>query len=91
MKIINNLQGDCVACWPRITNVIHNLTVTKNEGISGLSLNFFIYASADLHMHITLLIIAMLSHCHAPARLTSLTIIPIPKGNRDKLNTSYNQ
>ena len=73
-----------------ITEAIQNLKSNKSEGVCGLSSDFFVNASVDFHVHIALLLTAMMFHGHAPSQLTTSTIIPIPKGNNTDKSSSGN-
>ena len=62
----------------------------KNEGVSGLSSDFFINACDELYVHLAMLISAMLVHGFSPTLLSISTIIPIPKGHSVSKNNSAN-
>jgi hypothetical protein len=85
-----NTQYDHVVHCHEVGDAIQHLKSNKNEGVCGLSSDFFKNASAELHVHIALLITAMLTHGYAPSQLTTSTIIPIPKGNNADKTSSGN-
>jgi hypothetical protein len=88
VKILSMITW-CTHCH-EVGDAIPHLKSNKNKGVCGLSYDFFKNASAELHVHIALLITAMLTHGYAPSQLTTSTIIPIPKGNNADKTSSGN-
>ena len=86
----NRFQQDYVVKASEVYEMIGHLKANKNEGLCGLSSDFFINGPPELSIHIALLITAMLSHGFSPSLLTVSTIIPIPKGNQVNLSESAN-
>ena len=86
----NRFQQDYVVKASEVYEMIGYLKANKNEGLCGLSSDFFINGPPELSIHIALLITAMLSHGFSPSLLTVSTIIPIPKGNQVNLSESAN-
>lgn len=80
---IRDIDGrlECIVHVSEVLNAIEHLKANKQEGLCGLSSDFFINAGYDMSVHIALLISAMFVHGFSPSLLTVSTIIPIPKGN----------
>ena len=84
------IYNDVLSCehvvhFNKVCDAIDHLKLHKQEGICGLSSAFFIYALQVMYVctyvHISMLITAMLVHCHSPSMLTKSTIIPITKSS----------
>jgi hypothetical protein len=84
-----NFSSECVVHPNEIYNAVEHLKSNKHEGVCGLTSDFFINASMDMSVHLSILVTSMLIHGHAPSQLTISTIIPIPKSN-DSKNESIN-
>jgi len=79
-----------VVHFNKVCNAIYHLKLHKQEGICGLSSDFFINAPQVLYVYISMLITAMLVHGHYPSLLTKSTIIPIIKDSNVDENDSAN-
>ena len=75
------LSYEHVALFNEDCDAIDHLKLHQQEGICGLSSDFFINAPQVMYVHISMLITAMLVHGHSPSMLTKSTIIPIIKGS----------
>ena len=77
------LSYEHVALFNEDCDAIDHLKLHQQEGICGLSSDFFINAPQVMYVHISMLITAMLVHGHSPSMLTKSTITPIIKGSID--------
>jgi len=90
-RIVVLIDNDVLSCehvvhFNEVSNAIDHLKLYKQEGICGLSSDFFINAPQVLYVHVSMLNTAMLVHGHSPSLSTKRTIIPIIKGsNVDKM------
>ena len=89
------IDNDVLSCehvvyFNEVRIAIDHLKLHKQEGICGLSSDFFINAPQVMYVNISMLITAMLVHGHSPSMLTKSTIIPIIKGSNVGKNDSAN-
>ena len=101
-EIDNDIRNCC--CQDKCSNGSHNHSITvvdvqeaiktlkrnKSEGTSQYKSDHIINGSPKLHLHIALLLTAMLKHGTAPNNMLLSTIIPIPKSAKKSVYSSNN-
>ena len=88
------LSGDCYFSHriyaPNIARAIQKLKAGKSDARDSLSSDHFLHAPPELHVHLSLLLNAMLAHTLSPSGMLLSVLIPIPKDKKKSLSCSDN-